>query len=79
MPTGLSWEVVARWACGGGLLGTAGKCVPVCAVQLSEYDALGGGSPTFCISGPHWKKSCLGHSLNTQTLMKTEEQKIGFK
>ena len=28
-------------------MGTAGKCVPVCAVQLSEYDALGAGEPDF--------------------------------
>ena len=34
------------------------------------------GVQPFGISGPHWKKkSCLGPRLNTQTLMKTEEQK----
>ena len=33
------------------------------------------GAQPFGISGPHWKKSCLGHTLNTQILMKTDEQK----
>ena len=37
------------------------------------------GVPTLGIPGPHWKKSRLGCTLNTQTLTKTDEHKEGFK
>ena len=38
------------------------------------------GVQPFGVSGPYWKKkSYLGHTLNTQTLKKTDEQKQGFK
>ena len=38
------------------------------------------GVQPFGVSGPHWKKkSYLGHTLHTQTLKKTDEQKQGFK
>ena len=38
-----------------------------------------GGVQPFGVSGPHWKKSCLGLHIKYTTLTKTDEQKEGFK
>ena len=37
------------------------------------------GVQPFGVPGPHWKKSCLGPHINTQTLTKTDEEKKDFK
>ena len=42
---------------------------------MTVINMLSRGISAFGISGPHWKKSCLG----PQTLMKTDEQKKGFR
>ena len=36
------------------------------------------GCPTFCSLGLSGRRVVLGHMLNTQTLMKTNEKKKGF-
>ena len=37
------------------------------------------GVQPFGVPGPHWKQSCLGPHINTQTLTKTDEEKKDFK